>query len=323
VSASVSAFLSNNFSLVIDRSLLVEDMNMEGKLPATTDSDGDGLTDTEEELYNTDKLMADTDGDSYPDGEELINLYSPVAGNGAKLATSSLINIYTNLVYKYTVFHPAGWLARPLDETNQEALITSATGETIEIIIMDNPDNISIETWYRNQMAGMDIDELERDKIDGQDAVWSIDGQTLYTAYAGRIYSLTYHHGSHEKLNFKTTFKMMIKSFKFPKLSDLELQSQYDAMRLEHIDQIQSALEIYYQDHGIYPGSLITGESLRSLDDVYLPSIPANPEPGGMYYEYQVSQDDQSYELRFRLEVGAGDYDVGYYLATPGGISRE
>lgn len=43
-----------------------------------TDTDKDGLTDAEEDLYNTDKSLQDTDGDGFPDLEELKKGYSPL-----------------------------------------------------------------------------------------------------------------------------------------------------------------------------------------------------------------------------------------------------
>jgi chromosome segregation ATPase len=42
------------------------------------DSDGDGLTDEEEEYYGTDPNNPDTDGDGYSDGEEVKNGYDPL-----------------------------------------------------------------------------------------------------------------------------------------------------------------------------------------------------------------------------------------------------
>lgn len=45
---------------------------------AKIDTDGDGLFDRDEvELYKTDPLNSDTDGDSYLDGEEVMNGYNP------------------------------------------------------------------------------------------------------------------------------------------------------------------------------------------------------------------------------------------------------
>lgn len=43
------------------------------------DSDSDGLTDEQEILFQTDPLKSDTDGDHYPDGEEVLSGYSPTS----------------------------------------------------------------------------------------------------------------------------------------------------------------------------------------------------------------------------------------------------
>lgn len=43
-----------------------------------TDTDGDGLTDRDEtKVFSTDPINPDTDGDSFPDGAEVINGYDP------------------------------------------------------------------------------------------------------------------------------------------------------------------------------------------------------------------------------------------------------
>ena len=42
------------------------------------DSDGDGLTDVQEAILNTDPLNPDTDGDGYDDGTEVANNYNPL-----------------------------------------------------------------------------------------------------------------------------------------------------------------------------------------------------------------------------------------------------
>jgi len=323
----IDEFPSTNFTLIIRKSLLEKEKKPEGLLinipsPSTLDSDEDGLTDKEEELYGTDPHKPDTDKDSYPDGLELINLYNPLAGAGAKLAISGLINSYTNPIYNYTLYYPAGWLVRALDETNREVMFTSATGEFIEVIVQDNPRKISLETWYREQFPEIDLSQIRKTLVDNKDAIWSLDGQTIYIGTPDNIYSLTYNSGKEEKLNFKTTFEMMIRSFKLPSLSEVQIQSNNDATRLSDIQMIQTALETYFRDEGKYPESLISGESIKTEEKVYLPTIPSNPQPGGIPYEYQSLSDGQSYKIRFKLEVGTGDYDAGYYLASPGKIEN-
>lgn len=50
------------------------------------DTDGDGLTDTEElTVYYTDPQLADTDGDGFSDGEEISQGYSPLFGDKKRL----------------------------------------------------------------------------------------------------------------------------------------------------------------------------------------------------------------------------------------------
>ena len=50
------------------------------------DSDSDGLTDWAEiKIYKTNPLNADTDGDTYKDGQEVINGYDPAKPGNAKL----------------------------------------------------------------------------------------------------------------------------------------------------------------------------------------------------------------------------------------------
>lgn len=49
-----------------------------GTDPNKSDTDADGLFDREEvEVYKTNPLLADTDGDTYPDGSEVKNGYNP------------------------------------------------------------------------------------------------------------------------------------------------------------------------------------------------------------------------------------------------------
>lgn len=189
------------------------------EMPLGSDSDSDGLTDEEEKLYRTDFKDPDTDGDSYSDKEEIINLYSPVL-KGGKLETSGLTNLFTNPVFKYSLFYPANWVAQALDAANNTLIFTSATGEFIEVLVLENPKQLTILEWYEEQISPQKDSILEKVKetaIAGQKGIEipDLEGQRIvYFSSRDRIYGLIYNYGDKVELNFKTTFEMMKNSFK-------------------------------------------------------------------------------------------------------------
>jgi hypothetical protein len=85
-----------------------------------------------------------------------------------------------------------------------------------------------------------------------------------------------------------------------------------DARRISDISQIQSALELYYNDFGSYPLKLdeLTGSATGT---VYFRKIPENPAPGGLPYGYAQKDNGKDYLLTYMLE--AGEYDL------PGGTT--
>lgn len=188
------------------------------EITAGLDSDKDGLTDEEEKLYKTDSLNPDTDSDGYLDGAETLSLYSPLS-KGGKIDTSGLINIYINPVFKYSLFYPAGWIAQALDQSNATVIFTSATGEFIESLVLENPQKLTISNWYKEQSPDINLVDTKKSKLDGQEAIEIIDkdnGQKIiYAAYKDKVYGLIYNYGTQEGLNFETTFGMMENSFKF------------------------------------------------------------------------------------------------------------
>ena len=185
------------------------------KIPAnapTKDSDNDGLTDVEEELYGTKINKPDTDDDGFLDGEEVKNGFNPT-GEG-KIIKSDKVTIYENNEFGYSVYYPIAWIAEALNEEDaREVLFTSDTGEFMEVIVQDNPNGQTVEAWYKSQFPEYTLDELKTLTINENPAILSEDGYTVYWSTDNYIYALTYRYGTKKEVNFLTTFEMMYKSF--------------------------------------------------------------------------------------------------------------
>lgn len=183
--------------------------------PLAADEDKDGLTDTEEALYTTDSVKSDTDGDGYPDSLELINLYNPTGFAPQKIEETSLVKIYTNSSYGYSIFYPTNWLPKALDESNREVMFTSATGEFIQVIVEDNPNLTPLLDWYLSEAPGTNPADVGTAATKGGLlGIKSPDGLTVYFGVGDKIYAVSYSLGIKTELNYKSTFEMMVKSFK-------------------------------------------------------------------------------------------------------------
>jgi len=184
-------------------------------LPLATDTDNDGLTDVEESLFTTDFVNSDSDADGYRDGLEVINLYNPAGFAPHKIEETNLVKTYSNPTYNYTIFYPASWLARALDETNREVMFTSATGEFMQVIVEDNLDKIPLLDWYLEKAPGTNPAEIGAVITKaGLSGIKSPDGLTVYFGAEDKIFAISYNIGIKTELNYKSTFEMMYKSFK-------------------------------------------------------------------------------------------------------------
>jgi len=184
-------------------------------LASATDTDQDGLTDMEESLFSTDPTKSDTDEDNYPDTLELINLYNPTGLAPEKLEETNLVKIYNNQAFKYSIFYPSSWIARALDETEMEILLTSATGEIFEVIVDENLNRLPLLDWFLAKSPETNPSELvDVTTKGGLLGKKSPDGLAAYFASGDKIYAISYGIGGKTELNYKSTFEMIIKSFK-------------------------------------------------------------------------------------------------------------
>ncbi len=88
-----------------------------------------------------------------------------------------------------------------------------------------------------------------------------------------------------------------------------------DAKRTASIKELQTALELYYDDNGSYPSSadtLFPGILSTALVPNYISSIPADPK-GDVQYHYYTHSDDPAdfYAIRIGYETKDACYVCG------------
>ncbi|MBU4482397.1 hypothetical protein KKC16_03040 [Patescibacteria group bacterium] len=182
-------------------------------LPAL-DSDGDLLTDVEEELWETDASNKDTDGDSYLDGEEILNLYNPNSDQGGKLIDADLIQTYVNANFGYSIIYPSKWKLTE-DELGEQVIFTSTTGEFAQVIVQENYGGfLSAKDWYLNQNPAVSVEDLEEVLIGNWSGARSPDKLNVYLINNNYIYIIAMNVGLKNELNYSTTLEMMLNNFK-------------------------------------------------------------------------------------------------------------
>lgn len=177
-----------------------------------SDPDNDKLTFAEEGLYHTQPTTPDTDADGFLDGHEVVNLYNPSGIAPEKLEAAGLVTRLANTAYNYEALYPKIWPA-PQDLLGRE-LSFSADGGKISINVLDNPENVALTDW-----AVQNFGETFSAWTSNKAQLTGLYGQTatgLRGAFAGRgwIYLFEYTPTNSEQLIYRTTFEMMLNSFK-------------------------------------------------------------------------------------------------------------
>ncbi|MEK7580440.1 MAG: hypothetical protein AAB465_02425 [Patescibacteria group bacterium] len=218
ISANLPVIPSNIFALIVDKNkinLAVPEVIIGQRVGSTLDSDQDNLTDTEEQLYQTGPNNPDSNSNGILDGDEVATLKNPLIVN-QDLVASGIVNSYSNPTWSYSLLYPSSWLVKPMPETDlSQVIIVTDTSEFFEASVEKNSDRLSPKAWYLKQSPDAEADKIREVLIESQPAVWDINSLNLFISKADDIYILTYNLGTESAANFKTTFKMIIKSFKF------------------------------------------------------------------------------------------------------------
>ncbi|MCF7820668.1 MAG: type II secretion system protein GspG, partial [Candidatus Pacebacteria bacterium] len=107
-------------------------------------------------------------------------------------------------------------------------------------------------------------------------------------------------------------------------------QKSRDAKRVADIKQIQTALELYYNDNNGYPlqADVESGNELSINGVVYMNAIPSAPTPADgectgtqNSYSYTQISSGASYTISYCLGAATGEVSSGVNEATPAGIS--
>jgi len=108
-------------------------------------------------------------------------------------------------------------------------------------------------------------------------------------------------------------------------------QKSRDAKRVADIKQIQTALELYYNDNNSYPATLTSGSPLYSSSTsvLYMNAVPTAPTPADSAacasandYVYEDQLSGASYTIDFCLGADTGNSKAGVREATPAGIDE-
>ncbi|NQV90504.1 hypothetical protein HQ487_03815 [Candidatus Uhrbacteria bacterium] len=185
-----------------------------------TDSDSDGLTDTEEKLvYGTDPRLPDTDSDGFLDGNEVFHRYNPGAlgtlfESGLVKAMSSTISDVT-----YEFYYPEGW---DVDETEEELVLDAQTGEGFRISFIKKSPAQTLPDWADVQLA------LDRSIIgttkNGLDLIQGEDQLSAYIDLGSQVMVFEYDTGIKTRVDYLQTFQMMINSVQVVSVEEVSEQ---------------------------------------------------------------------------------------------------
>jgi prepilin-type N-terminal cleavage/methylation domain-containing protein len=106
-----------------------------------------------------------------------------------------------------------------------------------------------------------------------------------------------------------------------------------NSRRMTDIKQIQTALELRYNEEKNYPTSLDFGGSgqIANSDSstVYMDQVPSNPEPrddgdcADANYTYSTANANTTYEIQYCISEPTGGIAEGTHTATPAGLATD
>lgn len=214
----------------------VEEPETLGPLPLTfpsilladsVDVDEDGLTDLEEETFQTDAGSPDTDDDGYLDGTEVSNLYNPSGFAPVRIVNSGLVTTYVNPTWDYALYYPATWQNAAVDPQDNQVLFSDITGDYIEVYVAQKQNNDeSFVDWFARDASSQFITDLsdEENRFEVSYKKRS-DGLVAFFEGARVVYVIAYHPSEDGPINFRKVMELIVQSFQLPE-TEAQLPAQ-------------------------------------------------------------------------------------------------
>ncbi|MFH1047756.1 MAG: hypothetical protein V1738_05620 [Patescibacteria group bacterium] len=183
-----------------------------------SDKDSDGLTDAEEtEIFGSDPNKVNSDGDSYVDLNEVLNLFDPSKPVPAQLIDNPGIALYRNEIFGVELLRPAAWGVRDVP-TERTVRFTSPTGENVRLTIYNKPADVSLMDWLQNApiegaSSLTSVERLLNKK--GYEQIITSDRRTIFVANNGVVVGFTYELADQLEIRYRVTLSMMANSLEF------------------------------------------------------------------------------------------------------------
>lgn len=179
------------------------------------DTDSDGLSDVEERtIYGTNSNLSNTDGDSFVDLNEVLNLFDPATPAPSLLKDNLGITVYMDTEFAFEIFRPTSWTVKQADEAG--VIFTAPTGEFIQLLIEDIEDE-TLEDWYFTLAPDVNRSDVEiLSTHQGYDEILSPNRMTAFVKYQDlkTVYVISYNLSDQLEIQYRVTFEMMVNSFR-------------------------------------------------------------------------------------------------------------
>jgi len=186
----------------------------------SADTDRDGLTDIEEGVVGSSVTDPDTDDDTYQDGIEINNNYSPIVAGSAAASKLSAAKFVTSTATdfvdsNFSTFIPTLWTINRLP-ANRQLTVTTQTGEIIKMTAKPNIQGLSPSAAILQAYPQLNIGQLTPITAGSLSGVVSPNGLNIYLTDTGRstIYVVEYIKDAGVDMRYPALLMMMVKNIK-------------------------------------------------------------------------------------------------------------